>query len=68
MNILDYQDLMMWGVIIALVVLATMTGMWLNRFFTHRAHRRAIAELRRRAMMAESGLGVEPRGMAVSDK
>ncbi|GEM_PF-1970151 len=68
MNILDYQDLMMWGVIIALVVLATMTGMWLNRFFTHRAHRRAIAELRRRAMMAESGLGVEPRGMPVSDK
>lgn len=65
MNILDYNDLMMWGVIIALVVLATMTGMWLNRFFTHR---RAIAELRRRALMTESHLGMEPERATVSDK
>ena len=64
MNILDYNDLMMWGVIIALVVLATMTGMWLNRFFTHRA----IAELRRRALMTESHLGMEPERATVSDK
>ncbi|MCM1521793.1 MAG: hypothetical protein NC039_03970 [Muribaculaceae bacterium] len=59
MNILDSHDLLMWGVVIALVILASLTGMWLNRFFTHRAHRRALAELRRRAVMAEKGAGRE---------
>ncbi|MCM1163058.1 MAG: hypothetical protein NC339_02235 [Muribaculaceae bacterium] len=53
MNILDTHDFLMWGAVIALVLLATLTGMWLNRFFTYRAHRRALAELRRRALMAE---------------
>lgn len=48
------HDIMTWGVIIALVILTTMTGVWLNRFFTYRAHRRALAELRRRAMAQAS--------------
>lgn len=50
----------MWGVVIALVLLATLTGMWLNKFFTYRAHRRALAELHRRAMMSEKSINAEP--------
>ncbi len=65
------HDIMTWGVIIALVLLTTMTGMWLNRFFTYRAHRRALAELRRRALAsAPSRTDAQPAvetGTVVSD-
>ena len=46
MNILDTHDLLMWGIIIASVLLATLAGMWLNRLMTYRAHRRALAAMR----------------------
>lgn len=71
MNILDTRELLMWGAIIALVLLASATGMWLNRYFTHRAHRRALDELRRRALMAEEsapGSGVAPESVGVRVK
>lgn len=53
---LDLHELLMWGAVASLVILTTVTGMWVNRFFTHRAHRQALAELRRRALSAEQGL------------
>lgn len=34
----------------ALVFLAARTGMLINSFFIHRAHRKALAELRRRTL------------------
>lgn len=48
MNIPDIHEILMWLVIIALVVFVAMSGMCLNRIYIHRAHRKAIAELRRR--------------------
>lgn len=53
MNPIDFEDFMMLGAITALVVLVTYTGVCINRFFVHRAHRRALAELQSRAL----GLG-----------
>lgn len=47
------HDILMWIAIISLVILVAMTGMYINRFFIHRAHRRALAELHRRATAAE---------------
>lgn len=49
MTPLDTRDLLMWIAIICLVILVAMTGMYLNRFFIHRAHRRALDELHRKA-------------------
>ncbi|MDE6394021.1 MAG: hypothetical protein K2K77_01655 [Duncaniella sp.] len=49
MQPLDLQSILMWITIICLVFLVAMTGMSINRFFIHRAHRRALAELHRRA-------------------
>ena len=46
---IDIHAILMWIAIISLVILVSMTGMYLNRFFIHRAHRRALAELHRRA-------------------
>lgn len=37
-----------------LVILVTVTGMLLNRFFTYRAHRRALDALKQRRMPASS--------------
>lgn len=50
---LEMHDILMWIAIISLVILVAMTGMYINRFFIHRAHRRALAELHRRATEAE---------------
>lgn len=50
---LDVHAILMWIAIISLVILVSMTGMYLNRFFIHRAHRRALDELHRRATEAE---------------
>lgn len=50
---LAMHDILMWIAIISLVILVAMTGMYINRFFIHRAHRRALAELHRRATAAE---------------
>ncbi|MCM1051888.1 MAG: hypothetical protein NC349_07985 [Paenibacillus sp.] len=50
MNIPGIHEILMWLVIIALVVLVAMSGMCLNRMYIHRAHRKALAELRRRVM------------------
>lgn len=60
MNILDYSDLLMWIAIIALVILTTRTALWINRMLTYRAHRKALDELRRSAMLTESRLEVQP--------
>lgn len=49
MQPLDLQSILMWITIISLVFLVAMTGLSINRFFIHRAHRRALAELHRRA-------------------
>lgn len=50
---LDMHDILMWIAIASLVVLVSTTGMYINRFFIHRAHRRALAELHRRASESE---------------
>lgn len=50
MGHIDIQYLLMWGAVMALVFLAARTGMLINSFFIHRAHRKALAELRRRTL------------------
>lgn len=49
---LDERTLLLWLAIVSLVVLVTVTGMLLNRFFTYRAHRRALAALHERQLVA----------------
>lgn len=44
MNPLDFHELLLWSTIIAIVILAVITGRWINRFLTYRAHRRALDE------------------------
>ncbi len=60
MNPLDLHDLLLWSAVVALVVLAVITGRWLNRFLTYRAHRRALDELRRRALESHPGVADVP--------
>lgn len=50
MDTLNTHDTLIWIAIIALIALASVTGMYLNRFFIHRAHRKALAELKRRIL------------------
>ena len=50
MNPLDTHEILMWLAIIAIIVLVSMTGMCINRVYIHRAHRKALAELRRRVI------------------
>lgn len=50
MNPLEMQEILFWSTIIAIVALTVITGRMINRFLTYRAHRRALAELRRRAL------------------
>lgn len=57
MNPLDSHEILMWLAIIALIVFVSMTGMCINRVYIHRAHRKALAELRRRAI--ESAINEE---------
>ncbi|WP_300634730.1 hypothetical protein [uncultured Duncaniella sp.] len=47
---LDERTLLLWLGIVLLVILVTVTGMLLNRFFTYRAHRRALDALKQRRM------------------
>ncbi|MDE6418021.1 MAG: hypothetical protein K2K49_02295 [Duncaniella sp.] len=42
------HETLMWTAIVALVVLASYTGMRINRYLTYKAHREALAELARR--------------------
>lgn len=46
MEPLDERSLVMWIFIVAIVGVVALTGMFLNRFFIRRAHRRALAELK----------------------
>lgn len=57
---LDERTLLLWLGIILLVITVTVSGMLLNRFFTHRAHRRALAELRRRHFAPASSEVLSP--------
>lgn len=45
MELLDERTLIIWLVIVALVAIVSLTGMFLNRFFIYRAHRKALEEL-----------------------
>jgi len=67
MDLPGMHELLMWAAIVVLVILASYTGMRINRYLTYKAHREAIAELQRR--MAEDvrarHAGVAVRG---SDK
>lgn len=49
---LDERTLLLWLGIVSLVILVTVTGMLINRFFTYRAHRRALDALRQRRLAA----------------
>lgn len=46
MEPLDERSLMIWILIVIMVVVVALTGMFLNRFFIRRAHRKALAELK----------------------
>ncbi|MDE6065376.1 MAG: hypothetical protein K2G27_00965 [Duncaniella sp.] len=68
MQILDLHAILMWITIISLVVLVALTGMSINRFFIHRAHRRALAELHRRAFDSGNSTRVELRTSTVKSQ
>lgn len=46
MELLDERTLVIWLVIVAIVAVVSLTGMFLNRFFIYRAHRKALEELK----------------------
>lgn len=50
---LDERTLLLWLGIVLLVILVTVTGMLINRFFTYRAHRRALDALRQRRLASD---------------
>ncbi len=50
MSPLEPREILLWIAIVAIIALAATTGMLINRFFIHRAHRRALDELRRRIL------------------
>ena len=68
MQPLDLQSILMWITIISLVFLVAMTGMSINRFFIHRAHRRALAELHRRAFERVADPRIELRTSTVESR
>ena len=68
MQLLDIQSILMWITIISLVVLVALTGMSINRFFIHRAHRRALAELRRRTFDRNTSSDVDLRTSTVESR
>lgn len=68
MQPLDIQSILMWITIISLVFLVAMTGLSINRFFIHRAHRRALAELHRRAFERGVNSRVELRTSTVESR
>lgn len=51
---IDERTFFLWIGIVALVALVSVTGMIINRYFTYRAHRRALDELRRQRMATQS--------------
>ncbi len=57
MNPLDLHELLLWTAIVAVVLLSVITGRYINRFLTYRAHRRALDELRRRAIESAPSAG-----------
>lgn len=46
MELLDERTLLIWLIIVAIVGAVSLTGMFLNRFFIYRAHRKAIEEMK----------------------
>ncbi|MCI8998770.1 MAG: hypothetical protein HFJ95_07235 [Muribaculaceae bacterium] len=42
MELLDERTLIIWLIIVAIVAIVSLTGMFLNRFFIYRAHRKAL--------------------------
>ena len=50
---IDDRSLISWIGIMTLVVLVSTTGMLLNRYLTHRTHRKALEEWRLKAVSAE---------------
>ena len=50
MHLISQNEFFMWLAIAAMVLLVSVTGMYINRFVTHRAHRQALMELRRSAV------------------
>lgn len=50
MTPIEPREFLTWIAIIAIIALAATTGMLINRFLIHRAHRRALNELRRRIL------------------
>ncbi|MBD5332801.1 MAG: hypothetical protein HDR97_03480 [Bacteroides sp.] len=60
MTPIEPRELLTWIAIIAIIALAATTGMLINRFLIHRAHRRALAELRRRILEEPSPLSDSP--------
>ncbi len=68
MQPLDIQSILLWITIISLVVLVALTGMSINRFFIHRAHRRALAELHRRAFARGAEESIELRTSTVESR
>lgn len=57
MEPIDGRSLVIWIGIVAMVVLFSFAGMYLNRYFIHRAHRRALEGLKsqRVKVVAHSG-------------
>ncbi len=43
---IDERTLLLWLGIVILVAAVSVTGMLVNRYLTHRAHRRALEELK----------------------
>lgn len=46
MELLDERTLLIWLIIVAIVGAVSLTGMFLNRFFIYRAHRKALEEMK----------------------
>lgn len=50
---IDDRSFILWIGIMIIVVVVSATGMLLNRYLTYRAHRRALAEWRLKAVSVE---------------
>ncbi|MDE6557032.1 MAG: hypothetical protein K2K55_08740 [Duncaniella sp.] len=50
MQFISQNEFFLWLAIAAMVLMVSLTGMYINRFMMYRAHRRALDELRRRAL------------------
>ncbi len=61
MEPLDDRSLMIWILIVVIVSIISLTGMFLNRFFIRRAHRKALAELKYTPHVGEGAHSMERR-------